>query len=127
MTATLLPSVDVLIHVAEPLKFMVEELHAGRAPANVMKFMGEKAGIVEPSLQIRNTVDKAKAPSSGLARFHRFRIDIAKRTIQPGETVSETPSFTMKVLPALSSLFLTERRSWEFFMSSHDQRRVKIP
>jgi hypothetical protein len=42
MTATLLPSVDVLTHVAEPLKFMVEELRAGRAPANVMKRTGKK-------------------------------------------------------------------------------------
>ena len=32
-------------HVAEPMKFMVEELHAGRAPANVMKFMGGKREI----------------------------------------------------------------------------------
>jgi len=84
MTATLLPGVDVLTHVAEPLKFMVEELRAGRTPANVMKLMGGKAGDMEPSLQIRNTVDKAEAPSSGHAKFRKFKKDIPKRTIQPG-------------------------------------------
>ena len=31
-------------HIDRPMKFMVEELRAGRAPANVMKFMQGKAG-----------------------------------------------------------------------------------
>jgi hypothetical protein len=28
-------------HIAEPMKFMVQELRAGRTPANVMKIMKE--------------------------------------------------------------------------------------
>jgi uncharacterized protein len=28
-------------HISEPMKFMVQELRAGRAPANVMKVMKE--------------------------------------------------------------------------------------
>jgi uncharacterized protein len=30
--------------IDKPMKYMVKELRAGRAPANVMKFMGGKAG-----------------------------------------------------------------------------------
>jgi len=32
-------------HIDEPMKFMVQELHAGRAPANVMSFMRRKPPI----------------------------------------------------------------------------------
>jgi len=36
---------EFFAHIDKPMKFMVQELHAGRAPANVMRFMRRKLPI----------------------------------------------------------------------------------
>ncbi len=44
-------------HIEEPMEFMVRELRAGRAPANVMKFMKGKSGpgVPDPCFRVRSS------------------------------------------------------------------------